>query len=325
MLEPIYLPETIEITEEGPNQATFTIQPYFPGYGPTLANALRRVLLSSLPGAAITHLKVEGVDHEFSVLEGVKEDAVSLILNLKRVRLSSTSKEPMEIVLKVKGEKKITAGDFEVPPEVKIANPKQPILTLTEAKASVELRCIVEQGRGYVPSEAREREQRPLGTIVLDAVFTPVERVSFRVENTRVGQITNYNKLVLTITTDGTVEPKEALKQASSILMDHYKQLAQDFEQHLTANRPEEVVATTTDMLLPETPPNTLNVLQLPSRVHNALERIGITTVEQVLDLTPEQIQDIPGLGEKAIDDIIRAREEYGVVVVEPKQSESRE
>jgi len=311
MLHPIYLPEHVEVTEDAPNTATFVIHPYYPGYGPTLGNALRRVLLSSLPGAAITHMKVEHVDHEFSTLDGVAEDAISLMLNLKQVRLSSSSAEPIEITLSVKGEKEVTAGDFKTPPEVTIANPDLHIATLTDSKATLEITCTVEQGRGYVPSEARERESREIGVIALDAVYTPVQRVSFRVENARVGQATDYHKLFLTITTDGTVTPRDALKQAASILMDHFKQIAGDFEASMTAERLPRMEPVS---MMPERDPepeNTLSLLQLPSRVHNALERVGITTVEQVVALTPEQIQDIPGLGEKAVDDIFKARDGF--------------
>lgn len=310
MLQPIYLPEHIEITEEGANSATFSIHPYYPGYGPTVGNALRRVLLSSLPGAAITHMKIEGVDHEFSTIEGVKEDMVTLMLNLKRIRLASTSTEPIEIVLDVSGEKKVTAGDFKTPPEVTIANPDFHLATLTGSKAKLEMRCTVEQGRGYVPSETREREQRNIGTIAVDAIFTPVERVSFKVENVRVGQVTDYHKLTITIATDGTIKPIDALKQAASILTDHFKELTADFETRLTAVRPEEIVAAPT-IEEPHEPENTLSLLLLPSRVHNALERVGITTVEQVIELSEEQIQDIPGLGEKAVQDILKSRETY--------------
>lgn len=312
MLEPIYLPENVEVTEADQNTATFSIHPYHPGYGPTVGNALRRVLLSSLPGAAITHMKIEGVDHEFSTSDGVKEDVVTIMLNLKRVRLSSASQEPVEIILSADGEKAVTAGDFKTPGEVKIINPDLPIATLTDKKAKLELRCTVEQGRGYVPSEAREREQRDIGTIVLDAIFTPVERVNFRVENVRVGQATDYHKLFLTITTDGTISPSEALKQAAGILADHFKELAGDFVDRLTSERVAEVVEPTPFEEQPlKEPINTLSLLQLPSRVHNALERVGITTVEQVMDLAPEQIQDIPGLGEKAVEDINQARHGY--------------
>jgi len=315
MLEPIYLPENVSVEDEGENVSTFGIYPYFPGYGPTIGNALRRVLLSSLPGTAITDVKIEGVDHDFSTIEGLRENVVALMLNLKRVRLSSESDEPVEITLKAKGVKKVTAGDFDTPPGVEIANPKMVIATLSDEKAVLEMRCTVERGRGYVPSEDREEDQRDIGTMALDAVFTPVERVSFRVENVRVGQDTDYHKLVLKISTDGTITPQVALNQAASILADHFRELTADFIDKLTAERPEEVP----ELTMPEEeevqPENTLNLLQLPSRVHNALERVGITAVEQVLELTEEQIQDIPGLGEKAVQDILVARDTYSASI----------
>ncbi len=312
MLEPIYLPEHVEVVEEEDNQATFSIYPYHPGYGPTVGNALRRVLLSSLPGAAITQVKIEGVDHEFSALPGVKEDIVSLTLNLKRLRVSSQSDEPVEIKLSASGETKVSGKDFELPPEIDIINKASPVATLTDKKAKLNLTCTVERGRGYVPSEAREAKQRDIGAMATDAIFTPVNRVSFKVENVRVGKATNYHRLIITIATDGSVTPQQALNEAASILADHFKELTGDFAEKLTAARPAE---------LPEEAPlaeeeetqaeNTLNLLRLPSRVHNALERVGITTVEQVMDLTEEQIQDVPGLGEKAVQDILASREKY--------------
>lgn len=310
MLEKIYLPQNIEILEEEGNSATFNIHPYHPGYGPTVGNALRRVLLSSLPGSAITDVKIEKVDHEFSASDGVKEDMLTVLLNLKQVRLSSEGDEPAEINLKVSGKKKVTAGDFETPPDITVANPELLIATLTDEKASLEMHCTVERGRGYVPAETGEREQREIGRIAVDSIFTPVKRVSFGVENARVGQATDYHKLALTIETDGTVSPKEALQQAASILRDHFAELTGDFEIALTGDRPEEVHEPTIEEE-PSEPENTLNLLQLPSRVHNALERIGITTVEQVMELTDEQIQDIPGLGEKAVNDIKDSRDKY--------------
>lgn len=312
MLQPIFLPDHVEVKEEGPSTVTFTIHPYHPGYGPTVANALRRVLLSSLPGAAITSVKIEGVSHEFTTLDGVQEDIVNLVLNLKRVRVRSTSSEPVEIRLEASGEGKATAENFEVPPEIEIVNKDQVVATLTDAKAKLELRCTVEQGRGYVPTEDRGEEARPIGTIAIDAVFTPVQRVSFKIENVRVGQDTNYHKLQLQIATDGTISPKEALQQAAAILTDHFKELKGDFEMRLTAQRPMEMPMPA-EIEAPREPENTLNLMQLPSRVHNALERIGITTVEQVMELTDEQIQDIPGLGAKAVEDISKAREAYAV------------
>lgn len=310
MLQPIYLPQEVTVEEAGQHTAQITIQPYYPGYGPTVGNAIRRVLLSSLPGAAITKMRITGANHEFSTIEGVKEELVTIMLNIKGVRVSSTSDEPVEIRLTASGEKKVKAGDFKTPPEVTIVNPNHPIATLTSKDAKLDILCTVERGRGYVPSELQEATNRPIGTIALDAAFTPVQRVSYAVENVRVGQETNYHSLKLTITTDGTVTPQDALRQAASILRDHFAELTGDFASKLTAQRPTQAQ----EMTLPQQPPtpkNTLNVLRLPSRVHNALERVGITTIEQVLDLTDEQIQDIPGLGTKAVQDLASAREEY--------------
>lgn len=310
MLQEIYLPGEIDIKEDDLNTATFTIKPYHPGYGPTVGNALRRVLLSSLPGSAITQMKIEHIDHEFSALAGIQEDIVSIMLNVKGIRVSSTSNDPIEIKLEKKGIGEITAGDFQVPPEVKIINPDHVIAHATAKDAVLEMTCTIERGRGYVPSEIQDPKARTIGTIALDAVFTPVERVSFSIENVRVGQATDYHSLIMQITTNGSIAPKDALQQASSILRDHFAQLTGDFETLLTANRPvahveEESVE---ELHIPE---NTLNLLQLPSRVHNALERVGITTVEQVMDLTDEQISDIPGLGAKAIQDVADARDSF--------------
>jgi DNA-directed RNA polymerase subunit alpha len=311
MLESIYLPDHVSIDEESKTSAAFEIYPYFPGYGPTVGNALRRVLLSSLPGAAITHVKIDGVDHEFSAIDGVTEDMVTLLLRLKQVRLSSESPEPVEIKLDVSGAKKVTAKDFTVPNTVTVINKSAPIATLTDAKAVLKLTCTVEQGRGYVPAETREDDQRDIGTIALDAIFTPVVRASFRVENVRVGKATDYHKLVVMVETDGTRSPQEALKEAASILADHFRELTGDFKGKLTAERPVEVPESTPEHEEEQPPENTLNLLHLPSRVHNALERVGITTVEQVAELSEEQIQDVPGLGEKAVHDILDARGKY--------------
>ena len=325
MLQKIHLPENVEIKDgDDANTATFTIQPYHPGYGPTVGNALRRVLLSSLPGSAIVELKVNGADHEFSGIDGVQEDIVSIMLNVKGIQLSSTSEEPVEIRMQVKGKRKVTAGDFDTPPEVTITNPDLHIATLTSDKAKIDLICSVEQGRGYVPAETQEDKARDIGTIALDAAFTPVQRVSFSVEHARVGQATNYHSLNMTITTDGTITPKNALKQAASILRDHFEELTGDFEDKLTGYRPHEVEEEVeTDE--PQEPENTLNLLQLPSRVHNALERVGITTVDQVLELSDEQISDIPGLGAKAVQDVEDARDSYAKRKEEEKDKKEAE
>jgi DNA-directed RNA polymerase subunit alpha len=310
MLQEIYLPEEVDAKEEGANTTHFTIKPYHPGYGPTIGNALRRVLLSSLPGSAITQMKLENINHEFSALEGVKEDIVSIMLNVKGIRVSSTSKDPIEIRLEKKGKGVVTAKDFATSPEVTIINGDHVIATLTDDKASFDLTCTIEQGRGYVPSETQDPKARTIGTIALDAAFTPVERVSFAVENVRVGQATDYHALKMTITTDGSISPKVALQQAASILRDHFMQLTEDFTETLTGKRPQqEIIEEAVEEQ--HAPENTLNLLQLPSRVHNALERVGITTVDQVMELSDEQISDIPGLGAKAVQDVASARDEF--------------
>ena len=325
MLQEIYLPEEVDAKEEGANTTHFTIKPYHPGYGPTIGNALRRVLLSSLPGAAITQMKVEHVDHEFSALEGVKEDIVSIMLNVKGIRVSSTSKDPIEIRLEKKGKGVVTAKDFNLPPEVTVINPDHVIASLTTDNASFELTCTVEQGRGYVPSETQDPKSRNIGTIALDAVFTPVERVSFAVENVRVGQATDYHALQMTITTNGSITPKVALQQAASILRDHFAQLTEDFTQTLTGRRPQMEIIEEEESEESYAPENTLNLLQLPSRVHNALERVGITTVDQVMELSDEQISDIPGLGAKAVQDVASARDEFIKKMKEERSAKEEE
>lgn len=224
-MEEITLPSKIEIKAKAGHQAEVIIEPCYPGYGTTLGNALRRILLSSLPGAAVTAVKIKGVQHEFSTIDYVKEDVVEIILNLKLLRLKIFSDEPQLLKLKVKGEKDITAGDFESNSEVEIVNPKLPLVTLTDKNAEFEMEVWVARGRGYVPVEGREKEKMELGMIAIDSIFTPVKNVNFQVENVRVGQMTNYDRLILEISTDGTISPPEALKMSAKILVDHFKLL----------------------------------------------------------------------------------------------------
>lgn len=222
-MEPITLPQKLEIKAGAENQATFSLEPCYPGYGTTLGNALRRVLLSSLDGAAITAVKIKGTSHEFSTLPNVKEDVVEIILNLKAIRLKMFGDEPQTISLKVKGEKKVTAKDLKTGSGLEVANPDQLIATLTDKAAEFEVELRVERGRGYVPVEAREKEKNEIGMIAVDAVYTPIRNVNFEVENVRVGQMTNYDRLNLEITTDGTVTPEEAFTKAAFVLEEHFQ------------------------------------------------------------------------------------------------------
>lgn len=225
----IKLPSQIESKEIDTNQSQITIASCYPGYGTTLGNALRRVLLSSLEGAAATAIKIKSVDHEFSTIEKVKEDVIEIILNVKQLRFEVFSDEPVEINLKVKGKKTVTAKDFEKNSQVKIANPKQKIATLTAADAEFDMKIIVQKGRGYIPVESREKENLDVGYIAIDAIYTPVKNVNFNVEHVRVEQMTNYDKLILDVKTDGTITPEQAMNQASEILVNHFTLINTNF------------------------------------------------------------------------------------------------
>ncbi|MFA5106970.1 MAG: DNA-directed RNA polymerase subunit alpha [Patescibacteria group bacterium] len=222
-MEKIPLPKKLGITPVADHQATFTIEPCYPGYGTTLGNALRRVLLSSLEGGAITAVKIKGVNHEFSTLPNVKEDVVEIILNLKAIRLQVNTDEPQTVTIKAKGEKKVTGKDIKCPTGVEVFTTDQIIATLTDKSAEFEAELRVEKGRGYIPVENREKEKNEIGMIAIDAVYTPIRNVNFEVDSVRVGQMTNFDKLVLDITTDGTISPVEAFTQATQILEDHFQ------------------------------------------------------------------------------------------------------
>jgi DNA-directed RNA polymerase subunit alpha len=211
----------IKKTEEKDNLGSFSIEGLYTGYGETLGNALRRVLLSSLPGAAISQIKVKGVDHEFSTLPGMVEDVVEFTLNLKKVRFNFYAEEPQTLTLKFKGEGEVKAGDIKSTTLVDIVNPDLHLATLTKKGAEIDMEIIVEKGLGYVSAESRRLERLPVGTVVLDSIFSPVIRVQFSVEDMRVGERTNYNRLRLEIETDGSITPSSALNNAAVILGDH--------------------------------------------------------------------------------------------------------
>lgn len=238
-MEKIPLPNNFGVTPVAENQTTFTIEPCYPGYGTTLGNALRRTLLSSLEGAAITAVKIKGVSHEFSTLPNVKEDVVEIILNLKAIRLKMYTDEPQTVTIKVKGEKKVTGKDIKTSSDVEVIVTDKVIATLTDKSAEFEVELRVERGRGYIPVESREKEKNEIGMIAIDAVYTPIRNVNFEVESVRIGQITNFDKLVLDITTDGTISPVEAFTQATQILEEHFQcLLGQVKEEPAVAEKP---------------------------------------------------------------------------------------
>ena len=218
----IQLPSEPKIISKTSDRTVFEISPLYPGYGMTIGNTLRRVLISSLDGAAVTSVKIRGVDHEFSAIEGVLEDVIEIILNLKKIRCRVFKDEPVTLVLHAKGEGKVTADNIEATADVEIVNKDQHIATITNKKTELEMELTVERGVGYVPAEQRQKEKLGVGKIAIDGIFTPVRNVNFTIENIRVGQRTDYNKVLLDIETDGSISPEEALKKASQILMDHF-------------------------------------------------------------------------------------------------------
>lgn len=228
-MENILLPSKINFQEsERPNEGVLVVEPCFYGYGTTLGNALRRVLLSSLEGAAVIAVKIKGVQHEFQPIENVKEDALQIILNLKALRIKMHTDEPVVLKISSKVEKTITAADIQPNSDVEIVNPDLEIATVTDDGFNFEMEITVKKGRGYASTEEREDEVHELGTIGIDALFSPVRNVGYKVENTRVGDITNYDKLIMNIETDGTISPKEAVEQSTKILIDYFSILLSD-------------------------------------------------------------------------------------------------
>jgi len=228
----IPLPFQPKIIKKEKNKAVFEIEALYPGYGVTIGNSLRRVLLSSLSGAAVTQMKIKGVQHEFSTIPGVLEDVVLIMLNLKQLRFRMFSEEPQKAFLKVKGEKEVKGADFELPPQVELINKDCHLATLTAKSAELEMEIQIEKGIGYQPREERKKskEKSEIGVIQLDAIFTPIRNVAFKIENMRVGQQTDFDRLFLEIETDGTILPEEAFSEASKILANHFNLFSQTFQ-----------------------------------------------------------------------------------------------
>ena len=225
-MEKVLLPSKVSFEQsEDPSKAFLTVEPCYFGYGTTLGNALRRVLLSSLTGAAVTAVKIAGVDQEFSAIENVQDDVLKICLKLKELRMKVFSDQPVKLHLKVKGKKMVTAADFEKNSDVEIVNPELEITEITDKKGELDLEVTVQQGRGYWPTEERVKEEVEIGTIMIDAIFTPIQKVGYKVVPTRVGDITNFDKLVMDIETDGTITPQAAVEEAARVLIEHFSLL----------------------------------------------------------------------------------------------------
>lgn len=296
MLHAIQMPELKTVSEEG-NKATFAIEPLYSGYGMTLGNSLRRVILSSLGGAAVTAVKIDSVSHEFSTVEGVKEDVVELILNLKKIRFKVYSDEPQFLVLSKTGKGEVKASDIKTSADVEIVNPGQVIATLDAAKSKLGMEIKVEKGRGYVPVEARESEKLEVGMIAVDALYSPIQRVRYNVENTRVGQMTDLDRLVIEIETDGTTSPFEALSQASEILVDHFSVVAGKSQTSAAAAAGEEFHENDAAKI-------SIEEVNFSPRTANALVNNDVKTMKDVLKLTDQELRELKGFGAKAYDEV---------------------
>lgn len=268
-----------KIINKKDNLAIIEIEGLYPGYGTTIGNSLRRVLLSSLEGSAITQVKIKGVSHEFSTIPGVLEDIIVIMMNLKGIRFKQYDNEPQIASLKIKGEKKVLASDFKCPSQIEIINPDYHILTLTDKKAEIEMEIQVEKGMGYESVENRKKQnKKDIGIILVDAIFSPVRRVNFKVENMRVGERTDYDKLFLEVETDGTILPEEAFVESTKILSEQFSFLGQK------EKKAEE--------------------LDLPAKTMNVLKENNINNIEDLVAKTEDEILNISGLGEKAVKDI---------------------
>ena len=302
----------IEVANSSQNYGHFVISPLESGYGITLGNALRRVLLSSLLGAAITSIRMSGIHHEFSAIPHVREDTTRLILNVKQIRLRSRSEEPVRIHVEVTSEGPVTAGDINCPPEVEIVNPDQYLLTADSDEVDLDIEMVVGTGRGYSPAE--ERQRLSLGEIPVDAIFSPVKKASYRVERTRIGQQTDFDKLNVEIWTDGTMSPDDALRKAANLLVQHLNLLAGSEAVAV------EVIEDEVAGIPPRIYEAPIEELELTVRAYNCLKRAGITKVGEILKRMEKGVDEmlaIRNFGKKSLDELVLKLREKGSMNVQ--------
>lgn len=297
----------VVVQEEKENYAKFEIEPLNEGFGHTIGNSLRRVLLSSLEGAAITSVKIDGVSHQFSTIEGISEDIIEILLNIKKVRVKVFSDKPIKLVLKASGKKAVKASNIEVVGEGEIVNPDQHIANLNTTGAKLNIEMSAEKGKGFQTSEARKSGE--IGVIVVDALFSPVVNVNYSVDPTRVGRRTDFDKLIIEITTDGTIKPKEALEQAAKILSETFKQVYEPL--------PKEEVAIEVAGVSEEVLKMSVDELDLPVRITNALRAVDIETVETLINTPPAQLMKAKNLGSKSLGLISERLAERGLALRE--------
>ncbi len=290
-----FLPKEPKVSEEKDNKAVFEIEALYPGYGITIGNSLRRVLLSSLRGAAVTEVKIKGAQHEFSTLPGVLEDVLTVLMNIKQMRFKLHDPEAQTATLKVKGEKEVKGSDFDLPSQAELVNKDCHIATLTDKKASLEMELKIEQGLGYQAVEQRkEKEKTETGVLPVDALFTPVKKVSFNVENMRVGERTDFDRLKLEVETDGIITPREAFQRACQVLVNHFSLLGKPFgKAEKETKKKEEDIAK-----------KGIEEIKLSTRTINILQENNVKTVGGLLRKSEETLNEMEGLGEKAVEEI---------------------
>ena len=316
----VSLPQKPKYTPIDQNSGKFEIMGCYPGYGMTLGNALRRVLLASLEGAAVTSVKIKGVSHEFSTLDGVMEDAVQIILNLKKIRFKMHSEEPVKVSLKFKGEGKVTAKEIKCPSSVEVVNTDQIIATVTDKKVEFEMELEISRGLGYVPIDQQDRPEKEIGVIAIDAVYTPIRRVNYEVENMRVGKRTDYNKITLDIVTDGSITPEEAFKKAVVILVEQFSVLGgiEMVEEVKEVEAKEAVIVEEKAAEQEAVDPLKIKVTELKNlstRTLNVLEASKIVKIKDIAKLNEEGLLALEGMGDKGVKEIKKAIGEFGITL----------
>jgi DNA-directed RNA polymerase subunit alpha len=305
----ILLPAKPRTIVDEPERGVFEIDNLYTGYGHNLGNALRRIILSSLPGAAITLVKIDGVPHEFSTIEGIKEDVITLLLNLKKVRFKMHTDEPQKANLSVKGAKKVTAGDIKAPGQLEIVNDDEHIALLTDKNSRLDVELTIEKGLGFVPKEVLHKGKMEIGAIAVDALFSPIQRVSYEVENMRVGDKTNHNRLKIAIETDSSISPREVLDRAIEIMIKQLEALLPERVSSVpTEEKDVKEEKDVTDALK-----NRIDLLPLGSRTINALSAANIRTVGGLVHKTEEDLLEIKGMGDKGVKEIKDALADLGV------------
>jgi len=327
-MQKITLPERPRIIKQGKNSAVFEIRSCFPGYGMTIGNAFRRVLLSSMAGSAITSVKINKVNHEFSTIPGVIEDVIEIMLNLKKIRFKMYGNEPVKLVLKVSGEREVKASDIETKSDIEVVNKDAKIATITDKKGKLEMEIKVEKGIGYLPVDQRDENEREIGNIAIDAIFTPIINVNYKVENMRVGKMTNYDKLILEIETDGSVTPEEAFRKASKLLVEHFNLFREKIESgkdeveiHEKKERAVKEEFKVKSKLKKEEADKkredlmkmSVEGLKLQPRILRVLNENKIKTIKKIIGKSESDLKSLSGMGDKGIKEIKRSLSKLGL------------